>query len=51
MAFSNPEAENVFLKGVKTLWLTCTLLALFRKFLMISGAGEGNRTLVTGIVV
>ena len=29
--------------------VTCTLLALFRKSLIINGAGEGNRTLVSGL--
>src|SRR5437867_13052297 len=28
---------------------TCTLLALIRKSLIINGAGEGNRTLVSGL--
>src|SRR5690242_8154425 len=28
---------------------TCTLLALFRKCPEINGAGEGNRTLVSGL--
>jgi len=31
--------------------VTCTSLALLRKSLIYNGAGEGNRTLVTGIVV
>ena len=30
---------------------TCTLLALLRKSLIINEAGEGNRTLVTYLVV
>jgi hypothetical protein len=30
---------------------TCTLLALYCKSLIINGAGEGNRTLVTNIAV
>src|ERR1051326_3047275 len=35
--------------GLDSAEFTCALLALFRKSLIINGAGEGNRTLVSGL--
>src|SRR5580658_9012295 len=44
------EKRLFFLQeSCKTLHFTCTLLALLRKSLIINGAGEGNRTLVSGL--
>jgi hypothetical protein len=40
-------ANSMVLESVKNSQFTCTLLALLRKSLIINGAGEGNRTLVS----
>jgi len=40
------EIERIILKEFQFSGITCTLLALICKCLIINGAGEGNRTLV-----
>lgn len=41
------QANPTFFIGILRGEFTCTLLALLRKWLIMNGAGEENRTLVT----